>query len=137
NDDLSRITARRLCGGCESPLRRTSHLGITGAIPQCMEPRGQIIQALCDHMNYALLALQFAGAVQECGTERCAAEAFEDGGPDNQIGDPSLVLDRNSRARDNRSVGQAPSAWPHTENLLGTTHPCQPPHHNPRGNTNP
>src|SRR5207302_1781117 len=39
------------------------------------------------------LALQFPGAAQESGAERGAAEAFEDGGPDDQIGDAGLVLD--------------------------------------------
>ena len=38
-------------------------------------------------------ALQFAGAAQQSGAECGAAEAFEDGRPDDQIGDPGLVLD--------------------------------------------
>ena len=45
-------------------------------------------------MNDALFALQFAGAAQERGAERGAAEAFEDLRPDDQIGDPGLILDR-------------------------------------------
>ena len=44
-------------------------------------------------MDDALLALQLSGAAQQSGTECCAAEAFEDLRPDDQIGDPSLVLD--------------------------------------------
>ena len=48
-----------------------------------------------DDMDDAFLALQFAGAAQQSGTERGAAEALEDGGPDDQIGDPvssSIVM---------------------------------------------
>ena len=44
-------------------------------------------------MDDAFLVLQFAGAAQESGAERGAAEAFEDGRPDDQIGDAGLVLD--------------------------------------------
>src|SRR5712671_6595303 len=44
-------------------------------------------------MDDALLTLQLAGAAQQCRTQRGTAEAFEDGGPDDQIGDPGLVLD--------------------------------------------
>src|SRR5260370_24376066 len=44
-------------------------------------------------MDDALLALQAAAAIEEGGAERGAAEAFEDGGPDDQIGDPGLVFE--------------------------------------------
>ena len=56
--------------------------------------RRHIAQILGDEMDDALLALQAAAAIKERGAERGAAEAFEDGGPDDQIGDPGLVLER-------------------------------------------
>src|SRR4029077_13369533 len=43
----------------------------------------------------ALLTLQAAAAIKEGGAERGAAEAFEDSRPDDQIGDPGLVLESN------------------------------------------
>ncbi len=70
------------------PLARTSGLGITGAAAQCIEPRSQIIETLGNNMNDALLSLQFASGAQWCGAEGSAAEAFENGGPDDQIGVP-------------------------------------------------
>jgi len=44
-------------------------------------------------MDHPLLALQFARAAQQSGAECGPAEALEDGRPDDQIGDPGLVLD--------------------------------------------
>src|SRR4029077_6111510 len=62
---------------------------------QRVEPRGQVVETVGDDMDDALLALQFPGAAQQGRPECGAAEAFEDGGPDDQIGDPRLVLDGN------------------------------------------
>src|SRR5437773_357830 len=45
-------------------------------------------------MDDALLALQAATAIEEGGAERGAAKALEDRRPDDQIGDPGLVLER-------------------------------------------
>src|SRR6476646_6422666 len=44
-------------------------------------------------MDHPLLALQFARAAQQSGAECGLAEALEDGRPDDQVGDPGLVLD--------------------------------------------
>src|SRR5947208_7260193 len=54
-------------------------------------------------MDDAFLTLQAAAAIEESRTKRGAAEAFERIGPDNQIGDAGLVLERD---KDN-AVGAA------------------------------
>jgi hypothetical protein len=71
---------------------RGSRLGIASAIAQSAEPRGPIVETLGNDMNDALFA-QSPGAAQQRGAERGAAKAF-DGGPDDQIRDPGLVLAR-------------------------------------------
>ena len=45
-------------------------------------------------MDDAFLALQPAAAIEQRRAERGAAEAFERGGPDDQVGDAGLVLER-------------------------------------------
>src|SRR5258708_16195980 len=45
-------------------------------------------------MDDAFLALQAPPAIEQGGAERGPAEAFERRGPDDQIGDAGLVLDR-------------------------------------------
>src|SRR5438874_4943648 len=54
-------------------------------------------------MDDAFLTLQAAAAIEEGRAKRGAAEAFERGGPDNQIGDAGLVFERD---KDN-AVGAA------------------------------
>src|SRR5580704_1370536 len=93
DDDVTRIVAGRLGGRCERRFRRRPGLTLAGKVAQSIEARGHILEPVGDDMDDAFLALQFAGAAQESGAERGAAEAFEDGGPDDQIGDAGLVLD--------------------------------------------
>src|SRR4029079_10747079 len=54
----------------------------------------EVDHRLGDDMDDDPLALQPAGAGDEAGAEDDAAEALEDGGPDDQGGDAQLVLDR-------------------------------------------
>src|SRR5437764_7136111 len=54
-------------------------------------------------MDDAFLALQAAAAIEQGRAERGTAEAFERRGPDDQIGDAGLVLERD---KDN-AVGAA------------------------------
>ncbi len=68
-------------------------VGIAGAVAQGVEAAGQIVEAVGDDVDDALLALQFAGAAQQGRAQRGAAEALEDLRPDDQVGDPGLVLD--------------------------------------------
>ena len=63
------------------------------ALTQSVEPRRHVAQILGDEVDDALLALQAAAAIEEGGAERGAAEAFEDSRPDDQVGDPGLVLE--------------------------------------------
>src|SRR5207302_8172042 len=103
DDDVTGIATRRLCGGCEGRFRRASRLDLARVVAQRVEPRRQIVETVGNDVNDAFFALQFAGAAQESGAERGAAEPFEDGGPDDQIGDTRLVLDRD----EHNTVGAA------------------------------
>src|SRR5205085_8803072 len=58
------------------------------------EARGPVLEVVGDDMDGASLALQAAAAMEQGRAERGAAGAFERRGPDNQLGDAGLVLER-------------------------------------------
>src|SRR5204863_2017311 len=83
-DPIARCERRLLSGG-----RRL----VTGAVAQGAEAAGPVLEILGDDVDDAFLALQAAAAIKQGGAERGAAEAFERGGPDDQIGDAGLVFE--------------------------------------------
>src|SRR4051794_3197309 len=93
DDDVAGIVAGDLLGPGKGRFAGRRG-GIAGALTERVEARCQVAQLLGDDVDHAFLALQRAAAIQEGGAEGGAAEAFEDIGPDDQIGDPGLVLDR-------------------------------------------
>src|SRR6516162_4687105 len=66
---------------------------VAAELAQDVEPRGQIGEPLGDDVDHILFALQFAGTAEQSGAEGGATEAFEDRRPQDQVGDPGLVLD--------------------------------------------
>src|SRR5205085_7648774 len=94
DDDVAGVVTGRLGGRCERRFWcRPGGDSIAGVVAQSIEARSHVLEPVGDDMDDAFLALQFAGAAQESGAERGAAKAFEDGGPDDQVGDAGLVLD--------------------------------------------
>src|SRR5260370_29516876 len=66
---------------------------VAGAVAQGVETRGHVPEVLGDDVDDAFLALQPAAAIEQGGAQRGPTEAFEDSGPDDQIGDPGLVFE--------------------------------------------
>src|SRR5229473_5882647 len=92
DDEVARIVAGDPFALREGRLAGRRERGVAGALTQGTQASRHIAQILGDDVDDALLALQAAAAIEEGGAERGAAEAFEDRRPDDQIGDPGLVL---------------------------------------------
>src|SRR4051794_33390153 len=84
----------RLLGGRGALLVGARLLDREGRAAQLGEARREIDEALGDDVDDEPLALQPAAALDEGRAENGAAEALEDRRPDDEIGDPGLVLDR-------------------------------------------
>ena len=69
-------------------------LGRTVDGDDLVEKRGDVVDLLGDHVHHVAVALQAAGDLQAAAGDHRAAEAFEDLGPDHDVGDTGLVLER-------------------------------------------
>jgi hypothetical protein len=88
------IVARHPLGERKGWFAQRLKLGIPGAFAQRMKTRGHVVETVGDNVDDAFLPLQSASAAQQSRAKCRAAETFEDLRPDDQIGDPGLVLDR-------------------------------------------
>src|SRR5207302_738768 len=103
DDEVVRIVAGDPLAQRKGRLAGGRERAVAGTVAQGTQTRRHIAQILGDDVDDALLALQAAAAIEKGGAERGAAKAFEDRRPDDQIGDPGLVLERD----ENDAVGAA------------------------------
>src|SRR6266481_135169 len=91
NDEIGgrlRATRRNIDGSAARLARRRC------AAAQLAQARREVDEPLGNDMDDEALALQPAGAAEQRGAEHDAAIRLEDSGPDDEVGDAGLVLDR-------------------------------------------